>query len=256
MYRNSVCAVATTASRRVFHSTIKSFKSAPVVESTKKTATETIAKPPAEAGASSGGIMGFAKENPFTFQLGVATVKTSGADLLAQVVGEQKSLDQVDWKRNAIFVVFGFAYLGCFQYWLMVNKYRQWFPTMDRFAKLPFAQKLKDTAGILDAGKMVLFDILVHLPIMYFPTYYAVKEFVGGHSWNPADWVKDGVTKYSNNAKDDLTAMVQLWLPSDCVQFVLPVHIRLPFRHVVSFFWTAYVSFTRGAIEPEPEKEE
>jgi len=255
IYKTSVFAVASTASRRVFHSTVKSFKSAPVMESAaKKSAAESVAKPSVKASTSSSGPMAFAKENPFVFQLGVATVKTSAADLLAQVVGEQKSLGEVDWKRNAIFVVFGFAYLGGFQYWLMVNKYRQWFPTMDRFAKLTFAQKLKDTAGILDAGKMVLFDIIIHLPVMYFPTYYAVKEFVSGSSWNPADWVKDGVTKYSNNAKEDLKAMVQLWLPSDCVQFILPVHIRLPFRHIVSFFWTAYVSFTRGAIEAKKQE--
>jgi hypothetical protein len=121
---------------------------------------------------------------------------------------------------------------------------------MDRFAKLPFSEKVRDIPGILDAGKMVLFDIVVHLPMMYFPTYYTVKEFVSGSTWNPVDWVRDGVTKYSHNLEEDLTAMVQLWGPSDCVQFVLPIHIRMPFRHIVSFFWTAYVSFTRGSIEP------
>ena len=198
--------------------------------------------------------MSFPKEHPFVFQLGVATVKTSGADLMVQMVAERKSLSEVDWKRNGIFVVFGFAYLGGFQYWLMVNKYRQWFPTMDRFAKLSFAEKLKDTAGILDAAKMVLFDVIVHLPVLYFPTYYTVKEFVSGESWSPIDWARDGVAKYASNAKDDLTAMIKLWGPSDCVQFVLPIHIRLPFRHVVSFFWTAYVSFTRGSIEPESKE--
>jgi hypothetical protein len=122
---------------------------------------------------------------------------------------------------------------------------------MDRFAKLSFVEKLKDTAGILDAAKMVVFDITIHLPLIYFPTYYTVKEFVGGHSWNPIDWIQDGVGKYCSNAKDDLSAMIKLWGPSDCIQFVLPVHIRLPFRHVVSFFWTAYVSFTRGAIDDD-----
>jgi hypothetical protein len=200
--------------------------------------------------------MNFPKEHPFVFQLGIATGKTSAADLMAQVVVEKKKFDEIDWKRNAIFLVFGSVYLGGFQYWIMVNKYRQWFPTMDRFAKLGFAQKLKDTAGMLDAGKMVLFDVCVHLPLMYFPTYYTVKEFVSGTSWNPADWVKDGVTKYSNNMKEDLTAMIKLWGPSDCVQFVLPLHIRMPFRHLVSFFWTAYVSFTRGAIEDKPDVSE
>lgn len=120
---------------------------------------------------------------------------------------------------------------------------------MDRFAKLPFAEKLKDTAGLLDAAKMVIFDVSIHLPLIYFPTYYTLKEFVGGHSWNPLDWVNDGVSKYISNSKEDLTAMIQLWGPSDCIQFILPVHIRLPFRHIVSFFWTAYVSFTRGALD-------
>lgn len=186
----------------------------------------------------------------------VATGKTAAADLLVQVVAEGKSFNEIDWKRNGIFVVFGCTYLGGFQWWLMVTKYRQWFPTMDRFAKLSFADKLKDKAGLLDAMKMVVFDVVVHLPMIYFPTYYTVKEFVSMNSYNPADWVKDGVTKYAGNMKEDLSAMIKLWGPSDCVQFVLPLHIRMPFRHLVSFFWTAYVSFTRGAIEDDDEGEE
>ena len=118
---------------------------------------------------------------------------------------------------------------------------------MDRFAKLPFAEKLKDTAGMLDALKMVVFDVVVHLPIIYFPTYYTVKEFVYSTSYNPLDWIQTGCTAYYTNLSEDLTAMIQLWGPADCIQFVLPMHIRLPFRHLVSFFWTAYVSFTRGS---------
>ena len=208
-------------------------------------------------GASLGSkIASFPKENPFAFQLMVATGKTAAADVMVQIVVEKKKLSEIDWKRNFIFVAFGFGYLGGFQYWIMVTKYRQWFPTMDRFAKLSFAEKIKDTAGILDAMKMVAFDVFVHLPIMYFPSYYVCKELVTSESWNMLDWVKDGTSKYANNAKEDLTAMIQLWGPSDCVQFVLPVHIRMPFRHLVSFFWTAYVSFTRGGSEPEPQSEE
>lgn len=205
--------------------------------------------------SSSSSLASFPKKNPFAFQLIVATTKTSAADLLAQVVAEKKSFNEIDWKRNGIFVVFGFAYLGGFQWWLMVTKYRQWFPTMDRFAKLSFSQKLKDTAGLIDAAKMVAFDVIVHLPMIYFPTYYTVKEFVTMKSYNPITWVQDGCSKYTTNMKEDLTAMIKLWGPSDCVQFVLPLHIRMPFRHMVSFFWTAYVSYTRGAIEEEPEKE-
>jgi len=223
---------------RVFHTTKSNAKSASeaTVQSSKGTATKTAAEASskstgtASSGSSSGGgILSFPKEHPFSFQLMVATGKTSGADLLTQVVAEGKSLDEVDWKRNGIFVVFGFAYLGGFQWWLMVTKYRQWFPTMDKFAKMSFAEKLKYPAGILDAMKMVAFDVVVHLPMIYFPTYYTVKEFVGGTSWNPVDWAQDGVAKYTKNMKEDLTAMIKLWGPSDCIQFVLPLHIRMPF---------------------------
>jgi len=232
--------------RRLFQTSSKSLKSAndgttikPVLEAVKEPAKES-----------------FAKANPFAFQLVVATGKTMAADLMTQTVAEGKKFDEIDWKRNGIFVVFGFAYLGGFQYWLMINKYRQWFPSMDRFAKLSFAEKLKDTAGILDAVKMIVFDLVVHLPMIYFPCYYTVKEFVSGDSWNPVDWAKNGVTKYSKNMKEDLSAMIKLWGPSDCVQFVLPLHIRLPFRHFVSFFWTAYISFTRGAVEKIPDADD
>eukprot|EP00548_Thalassiothrix_antarctica_P011162 CAMPEP_0194159298 /NCGR_PEP_ID=MMETSP0152-20130528/77752_1 /TAXON_ID=1049557 /ORGANISM="Thalassiothrix antarctica, Strain L6-D1" /LENGTH=233 /DNA_ID=CAMNT_0038868849 /DNA_START=422 /DNA_END=1121 /DNA_ORIENTATION=+ len=213
------------------------------------------------------------------------------ADLMTQTVAEGKNWNEIDWKRNGIFVIFGFAYLGGFQYWLLVTKYRQWFPTMDRFAKLSLMEKMKDKAGIVDAIKMVFFDIIVHLPMIYFPTYYTVQELVSGSSWNPincikdafakyshnmkndlifqlasqqelvsgSSWnpincIKDAFAKYSHNMKNDLTAMVKLWGPSDCIQFVLPIHIRMPFRHLVSFFWTAYVSYTRGSY-PITEEE-
>jgi len=231
--------VSNSISGRVFHTSKSQLKS------TEQKTTNTAKK------VSKNAFLSFPKEHPFAFQMIVATIKTSAADLLCQTVAEKKKFSEIDWKRNSVFVVFGFAYLGGFQWYIMVTKYRQWFPTMDRFAKLSLAQKMKDTAGMLDAAKMVLFDVIVHLPMMYFPTYYTVKEIVGGNSWNPVDWAKDGVTKYYNNVSEDLAAMIKLWGPADCIQFVLPLHIRMPFRHLVSFFWTAYVSFTRGSIEPD-----
>lgn len=243
--------------RRVLHSSGKSQRASVPgenmvkVRSSTKSATELTKRNASTAVTGS-----FAKRNPFLFQLGVATGKTMAADLMTQTVAEGKSLKEIDWKRNGVFVVFGFAYLGGFQYWLMVTKYRQWFPTMDRFGKLGFADKLKDTAGCLDALKMVVFDVVVHLPMIYFPVYYTVKEVVTGSSWNPVIWMQDGVQHYSRNMREDLTAMIQLWGPSDCIQFVLPTHIRMPFRHLVSFFWTAYVSFTRGSYKEEELVEE
>lgn len=210
-----------------------------------KTATETAAKPPPPPPPQPTQ-QSFAERNPFIFQLGVATAKTSAADIMVQTIVDRKSFNEIDWKRNGIFVFFGFAYLGGFQYWLMVNKFSKWFPTRQRFAQLSLGEKIKDTAGMIDALKMVAFDVFIHLPLIYFPAYYTCKEVVTGTSWNPIDWVKDGVTKYWNNKEEDCLAMIKLWGPSDCIQFSLPIHISMPFRHMVSFFWTAYVSFTRG----------
>ena len=197
----------------------------------------------------------YAERHPFVFQLGVATAKTSAADIMVQVVVDKKRWDEIDYKRNAIFVVFGFAYLGGFQYWLMVNKFSKWFPTRQRFATLSLAEKVKDTAGMTDALKMVAFDVFVHLPLIYFPSYYTCKEIVTGSTWNPLDWVRDGCTKYWNNIDEDCLAMIKLWGPSDCIQFSMPIHISMPFRHMVSFFWTAYVSFTRGGADADDNGE-
>ena len=87
-------------------------------------------------------IAGFPKAQPFVFNLGVAAAKTSAADLLTQTVVEKKSFPNgIDWKRNASFTVFGFAYLGGFQYWLQVNMFRKMFVGMDRVAEMPLCAR-------------------------------------------------------------------------------------------------------------------
>ena len=53
-----------------------------------------------------------------------------------------------------------------------------------------------------------------------------------GTSWNPADWVINGCTKYYNNFRKDFTAMFQLWAPADVILFSLPMWLRMPARQV------------------------
>ena len=151
---------------------------------------------------------------PFLTQLAVSTVKTTAADILVQTVAEKKSWKDIDWRRTTIFAGFGFAYLGCFQWYLLINKYSKWFPTMKHFASLPLREKLRCKQGLAEGVKMVVFDVVVHSPMIYFPSYYTLKEFVGGSSWNPKDWVKDGLRKYYHNAAQDLSAMVIVTIPS------------------------------------------
>eukprot|EP00614_Pseudopedinella_elastica_P026599 CAMPEP_0172639392 /NCGR_PEP_ID=MMETSP1068-20121228/218313_1 /TAXON_ID=35684 /ORGANISM="Pseudopedinella elastica, Strain CCMP716" /LENGTH=81 /DNA_ID=CAMNT_0013452521 /DNA_START=18 /DNA_END=259 /DNA_ORIENTATION=+ len=65
-------------------------------------------------------ILAFSKANPIAFGVGFSTVKTSGADLLVQMQFEKKKWEEVDWKRNSAFAMFGCFYLGGVQYLLYV----------------------------------------------------------------------------------------------------------------------------------------
>eukprot|EP00980_Cylindrotheca_fusiformis_P026177 scaffold15497_cov117-Cylindrotheca_fusiformis.AAC.4 len=224
------------------------------------------------------------KDHPFFVQLAIATGKTSAADIMIQTAVEKKKLSEIDFRRNAIFLIFGLTYLGGFQWWLLINKYKQWFPTMERFGEKGLSQMLRDRAGLKDAAKvrpttvhdlscfddillfihsssilaypkMVIFDVAIHSPFMYFPSYYTVKEIVGSSTWNPLVWVSDGLSKYRKNMKEDLTAMALVTIPSDCVQMAIPIHMRMPFRHLISFFWTGYISFSRGKFDEVEEEE-
>jgi len=207
----------------------------------------------AAAAATGGGfsLVAIAQTHPFAFQVAVSTVKTGAADMMTQTVVEKKKWNEIDIKRNLVFVVFGATYLGCFQWWIQVTQFRKWFPGMDRFANASMAEKLKDIPGMISAAKQVCFDVFIHLPFMYFPCFYAVKEMVQGKSNNPLEWVKDGVTKYANNFSKDTWAMFCLWAPADVILFSLPIWLRMPGRHAVSMGWTAYLSFLRGSKIPD-----
>ena len=61
---------------------------------------------------------------PFKTAVLTSLFKTTAADLFAQKVVERK--ENIDWQRNAVYSSFGFAYLGCFQYYLYNIKFAKW----------------------------------------------------------------------------------------------------------------------------------
>ena len=38
-----------------------------------------------------------------------------------------------------------------------------------------------------------------------------------------------------------------LWVPGDFIVYAVPIWMRLPLNHAISFVWTCYLSFLRGA---------
>lgn len=54
----------------------------------------------------------FAKNYPNVNNIGIATIKTASADLLAQVAIAHTPVADIDWERAFLFCAFGAIYLG------------------------------------------------------------------------------------------------------------------------------------------------
>jgi len=174
----------------------------------------------------------------------IATTKTAAADLLAQTVIAQTPLDAVDWQRSLLFCLFGATYLGGFQYLYQVNIFKKLFD-VDKFTSQSWSQKLQDEDGSKALAAQTALDLGV-LTAIYLPTFYVFKASVFSGSLDPAVWATAGINNYVSNFAKDEFDLVRVWLPADLVCFSVPLYLRLPVRHVVSFVWTAYLSFARG----------
>mmetsp|Transcript_31291 Transcript_31291/g.57303 ORF Transcript_31291/g.57303 Transcript_31291/m.57303 type:complete len:261 (-) Transcript_31291:215-997(-) len=188
----------------------------------------------------------FAKAYPFTNNVMIATLKTSAADLVTQTVIEKKSLKEVDWQRNSVFMLFGAVYLGGFQYFYQITIFSRIFPGMERFCNQTVMEKIRDVPGILALAGQTVLDVGM-LDFVYLPTFYVFKAFVFSKVWDVQEWVTTGLTNYSNNIRKDSWDVLRVWAPADIVCFSVPLWLRLPVRHIVSFVWTAYLSFVRGS---------
>mmetsp|Transcript_2790 Transcript_2790/g.6484 ORF Transcript_2790/g.6484 Transcript_2790/m.6484 type:complete len:462 (+) Transcript_2790:37-1422(+) len=197
--------------------------------------------------------LSFAARYPIAFGLGLTTVKTQSADLLAQFQFEKR--ETVDWKRFQVFTIFGFFYLGGCQYFLY-NKIMPWcFPRAVAFTKLPLAEKMKDMKGLLQLVGQVFLDLGIHIPFVYMPTYYCIKATVlGDPKESVAESLQKGLDKYKKNFFDDWPAALKIWIPADLINFgLMPMHMRLPFMCIVSFGWTCLLSVMRGGGDKKEE---
>jgi len=189
---------------------------------------------------------------PVANNLIIATLKTSAADLMSQMAIERKPLSEVDWQRNFVFCVFGCVYLGAFQYWYQVNIFKRLFPSVDRFTNQSWAAKLQDVPGLAALGGQIVLDVGM-LSFAYLPTFYVFKASVFSErglfssSWDPSQWVEAGLSAYNKNFSKDAYDVVRVWGPADVICFSVPLYLRLPVRHIVSFVWTVYLSFVRGS---------
>lgn len=133
----------------------------------------------------------FAKEYPFVNNIGIATMKTAAADLLAQVAIAQTPVDSIDWERSFLFCAFGAIYLGGFQYLYQVNIFKKLFD-VDSFTSQPWEDKLKDGPGLRALAAQTALDLAV-LTAIYLPTFYIFKAGVFSGSMDPSVWADTGL---------------------------------------------------------------
>ncbi|KAJ9524495.1 hypothetical protein QJQ45_019552 [Haematococcus lacustris] len=172
-----------------------------------------------------------AKRWPLGTGVVTTVLKTSAADLFAQKVVERK--EDIDWRRNGLFTFFGFAYLGCFQYWL----YNDLFVRMCR--------PITAAVGHYGAAPVKTFiDQCIHHPLCYFPAFYVLKGSVEGRSLNSS------LEKYQVDMWENCKALWMVWVPAQLVNFAyVPQHLRIPFVAGVSFAWTVIISVMRGSLD-------
>ena len=99
---------------------------------------------------------------------------------------------------------------------------------------------------VLDTPELWTALDLTVLTLIYLPTFYTFKAAVFTGSSDPAVWLSSGLGSYEANFAKDEFDLLRVWFPADLVCFSVPLYLRLPVRHVVSFVWTAYLSFARG----------
>ena len=204
------------------------------------------------------GLLKFARESPYKTNIIIATLKTSLCDILVQKYIEKK--EEINWRRNAIFLAFGCIYLGGVQWFVYVDVFKRLWPGMAAFANQPLREKLRNPAGIRALFGQVAFDNFVHYPLMYFPFFYVIKEGVkkdpGAKDASLGGVAAAGLERYRQNCVEDNLKIWTMWIPGDLVVYAVPIWMRLPLNHGISFLWTCYLSFLRGgSSENELEAE-
>ena len=189
---------------------------------------------------------------PLTLSLFTATGKTAAADILTQLYLEDAA--EVSARRVGVFTVFGFWYLGGFQYWLYVRCFARWFPSAARFGEhATLRARWNDTAGLVDLAKQCAAGNFLHIPFIFLPSFYLTQELTS-HGLQDAS-PRAALDACRRNWWSDCCAAWAIWLPGHAVFFSVPLWLRLPVNHAMSFCYVCVLSAMRGAGGGRAEKQ-
>jgi len=178
----------------------------------------------------------------FFIGVGLTSFKTALADVWTQHVIERTPLKALDRRRVGIFAFYGLFYLGMVQFVLYAVLFPALFPGAAAFADLPFAAKLADRSGQQAVLCQVAIDQALHWPLLAIPAFHVFKGFGERRS------VLASLRSCGEVWLSDVKACWAVWIPAGLVNFsCMPISLRVPFAALVSFGYTAFVSFRRGA---------
>lgn len=196
-------------------------------------------------------ILSLPKKHPFLFGVTVATTKTGAVDFCIQNYVEKN--EKINWTRVLVFSGLGLTFNGSWQYFLFVKAMPRMLPNTAHFLEKPFVEKMKDRQGLKEVMIQLGIENGINNPILYFPIFYTIQESLNNGFTSTT--VTTALTRYSNNFKEDMKAMWQLWIPAQFINFMFsPLWMRVPFVAVVSALWTSYVSISRGKYDDKAKK--
>ena len=175
----------------------------------------------------------FAGARPLLFAVLFGGAKNTVADVIVQNRFEGHDLRNIDLRRTAVFATFGLFYVGAAQFVLF-----------NRVLPRLFGRGLLQ-GDRRAALKAVGFDQIVHMPFMYFPVFYTIREFgIGECSWENAlrDW--------RACLGPDMILQAGIFVPVQIVNFRnLPVRYRVPWTTTFGFLYVMALSATRGRVD-------
>lgn len=197
------------------------------------------------------------RSRPLAFAAFCGCLKDAGCDFATQ---RAITPDQPwDWRRTAIFAVFGTVFVGAWQYALFSVALPRFGPSVSAgFASAPLATKLRDTASLRTVAAFVVLENAVNQPLLYFPTLYSIKhslEHAGSASL--AESAVAGARRARELCYEDNAASIKVWGPVTLINgLCMPLWARVPFMTACGCGWTCWVSFARGAPEASSARRE
>lgn len=189
----------------------------------------------------------FPGRKPCQFSIMLATLKTWAADAFVQLLQRKHTADwKFDWGRSAAFTIFGCIYIGIVQWFLCVSILTSVFPEAATFANEPWSEKLQDRLGQEEWVGQVLVSVFIFSVFFYFPAFYIIKAMVQ-ESTSLLCRIHTGLSKYWKNIVTDNLCGASIWIIADLVIYAQPIYLRMPLAHMISFGWTMFISFLRGA---------